>query len=109
MNSRLPVRRKRSKMLMPVSLRAELHRHHPRQALANLVGVQARQVARGEVHPEDREFAGALAGAEDVTAIWVDLKRTRRLLRRRLAQRRELAGLVDREAGQAVVAAVGDP
>src|SRR5262245_51689657 len=107
----MAVRRSRPKgeVLLRPSLRSELYRHHPRQTLADVVGVQARQPAGALVHLENGQLARALAGAENVAAVRIDLERTRRLLRRRLAQRRQLAPRVDGEPGQAVVAAVGHP
>src|SRR5262245_22567694 len=88
----------------------ELHRPYPRQTLAHVVGAQLRQFAARRVDAVDGQLARAFAGAEEVAAVRFDVEGARCLLGRRLAQGRELGGVgIDREAGQAVVAAVGDP
>src|SRR5205823_1201616 len=77
---------------------AKLDRHHPGETLANVVGMQARQRTSVQIHLVDRQLARAFAGAEDMPPVRIDLERPRRLLRRRLADGRQLAARVDRKA-----------
>src|SRR5688500_5528138 len=91
-----------------LSLRRQLHRHHPSQALADLVGGEAGERSL-VLDAEDGETARAFAGAESELAVRIDPERAWRLLGLRVADRGNLAGVVDGEAGEAVVAAIGDP